>query len=257
MSFYGFLGKMFSRKQSVIYITFHKCATTFFASQVLPGFKGRINVDYQLLHYRENSNFNVRIRRFGYVYGPVRILDELHPTYEITNRILRKANLRGRKIIFLIRDPRDILVSMYYSFGFSHGFSPDPEIKAYQVKRRQKIQEMTIDEYAIQTAPELKEKFDLLQALMQWAPDKILLKYEDMIENFAYFYNQLVGFVQLNDGVEEIMFKQTRPREVEQQLQHKRKGKPGDYKEKLQLITINKINKILADPLKNFCYQDA
>lgn len=257
MSFYGFLGKMFSREKSVIFVTLHKCATTFFASKVLPAFKGRVYVDYQLLHYRDNGNFNVKIRRFGYIYGPVRILDELHPTYEITNRILRKANLRGRKIIFLVRDPRDILVSMYYSFGFSHSFSPNREIKEYQVKRRQKIRQMTIDEYALQAAHELKEKFDIIYSLMQYAPDKILLKYEDMIENFAYFYSQLYGFVQLNEGVKEMMLKQTRPRKVEQQLQHKRKGKPGNYKEKFQLTTINKINKILAKPLRDFCYQDA
>lgn len=197
----------------------------------------------------------VKTRKYGYSYGVIRILDKNHPSYEITGRLLRKENLEENRAIFFVRDPRDILVSMYYSFGFTHPWSPHRDIRAYQEERRERIQKMTIDDYAIHTAPELKEKFDTIRLLKKWAADSLLLRYEDMIDNFDEFYRQLREFVQLNGSVREELFRQTRPREAEHPTDHKRKGQPGDYKEKLKPAAIHEINGILENTLKEFGYE--
>jgi hypothetical protein len=250
-------GKLFSRKPSVLFISIHKCATTFFAREVMGRFTGRIPIDYQKLHYETNGIITVKTRKFGFVYGPIRILDQKHPSLEITRTLLREGNLGGRKLIFLVRDPRDIIVSMYYSFGFTHPLSPNEEIKAYQLERRRKIREKTIDEYALQIAPQVKEKFDIIRSLMQSVPaeDRILLTYEEMVEEFDDFYHRFSGFVELDPGVREKIFTHTRPMEKEQLTQHKRKGAPGDYKTKLKKVTIDTLNNILGSTLTEFGYR--
>jgi len=171
--------------------------------------------------------------------------------------LLAPNNLAHKKVIFWIRDPRDILVSMYYSFGFTHTLSPNPEIKQYQLRRRQHIKQLTIDEYAIRTAPELKTKFERIRALFDSLPAKarIVLKYEDMIDHYEQFFRQLSTFVELRQGVKDEIFKQTRPLEKEDVSQHKRKGKPGDYKTKLKEETITTINKILDPVMRHFEYK--
>jgi hypothetical protein len=210
------------------------------------------------LHYEDKSgrqDMKVKTRKYGYAYGVIRILDKNHPSYEITARLLKKENLDEKKVIFFVRDPRDILVSMYYSFGFTHPWSPHLEIRAYQEERRKKIEKITIDDYAIQTAPGLKEKFAAIGLLRKWAADGLLLRYEDMVNNFEEFYRQLGGFVQLDGSVKDEFFRQTRPRETERPGDHKRKGQPGDYLQKLKPDTIRRLNEILENTLKEFGYE--
>ncbi len=62
----------------------------------------------------------------------------------------------------MIRDPRDILVSSYYSFGFSHGFSSVQKIKDIQKERRIIIQSKTIDEYALENSDRILTNFNTL-----------------------------------------------------------------------------------------------
>jgi len=244
-----------STNKSALFITLHKCATSFFARYVLPAFKERNNIDYQMTHYMNKKILTVKVRRYGYIYGPIRILDREHPSFGMTSRLLKKKNLHNKKAIFMIRDPRDILVSMYYSFGFSHGLSPNPQIKAYQMNRRRKIQQMTVDEYARVTAPLLQEKFDFIESLIQTTPDKLLLKYEDLILDFEKFYRHLNDYLPLNEDVKEILHKHTRPPKKENPLNHKRKGNPGDYKNKLNPDTINYLDKIFKRTLNDFHYE--
>lgn len=208
------------------------------------------------MHYMGFENIKIKTWKYGYAYGVIRILDSLHPSFQLTNQLLDKKNLDGRKIIFYVRDPRDILVSMYYSFGFSHPFSPSGEIRAYQQERRRQIQQMTIDQYVLRTAPVLLEKFNRLITLMeQHRPqDTLLLKYEDMIYRFDHFYRELSRFVPLNNSVRDELFNQTRPPETEQPDQHKRKGAPGDYQVKLDKKTLPELDRILEPVLKRFEY---
>jgi hypothetical protein len=65
----------------------------------------------------------------------------------IENCIRRKG-----KPLFMIRDPRDKLISQYYSFGFTHGISSEPSIQTSQRAIRKKITTMSLDEYGLLNA---------------------------------------------------------------------------------------------------------
>lgn len=255
-------GKPFSFKKSLLFISLHKCATRFFSNHVLHQLPGRQLINYQRMHYMENSdikenkNIIIKTRRYGYVYGVIRLLDPSHPSFQLTQQLLDNKNLQRKKIIFYIRDPRDILVSMYYSFGFTHTLSPNPPIRQYQEERRQRIQQLTIDQYALETAPQLLEKFNRLIQLIHHHPpsDTLLLRYEDMVDRFDPFYTQLSGFITVKRTLREELFQQSRPPETEQLSQHKRKGTPGDFMEKLDQKTLPELDRILEPILNKFQY---
>jgi hypothetical protein len=258
-------GKIFSRKPSILFVSVHKCATSFFSQYVLLHMKGRTNINFQQWHFRnaiDPERFKIVIRKYGYVYGVIRLMDKEHPSFELTERLLSDTNLKGRKVAVLVRDPRDILVSMYYSFGFSHAGSPNEAIWAYQDKRSNTISQMSIDDYSIYAAPILNEKFERLHTLCNGnyndnrPEDVMLFKYEDMIYDYDNFYERLNGFLELEDYARNRIYEATRPLEKEQPKMHKRLGRPGDYKQKLGKKTIQELNVILEPALHRFGYLD-
>jgi len=243
-----------SGEKSVVFVTLHKCASQLFARQVLPRLAGRTHVDYQFLHYENRLDSAVAVEGNAHAYGPVRILDDDHPSRGITEEILTGSRRQALKAIFFIRDPRDILVSMYYSFGFSHPESPNPEIREYQRLRRQRIQALDIDAFAMAEAPAVERKFIRIFDLFQEWDDKVMLKYEEMIGDFDRFFTRLHTFMKISAGFRKRMEQLTRPQEVENVRQHKRLGQPGNFRDKLKPETIAALDQSLARTLRDFQY---
>lgn len=240
--------------KSVLFISLHKCATSYFSTNILPFVTGLKHVDYDQQHY-SSQDVNVTIEDYDHVYGVLRILDHDHPTYNVTKVIFTHGTLAGRNCIFMIRDPRDLIVSMYYSFGFTHTLSPHEGIKQYQIARREKIQSITLDEYALHIAGQLNNKFDIIRNLLQNQDTSILLKYEDMIHNFPAFFTSLSTFMTINDSIKNQLFTATRPNEKEIPTNHKRYGITGGYKFKLQRSTIVMLNEVFKNNFEFFKYE--
>jgi len=99
--------------------------------------------------------------------------------------------IRGKTAIFFIRDPRDILVSSFYSFGFTHCLSPVKEIRERQEADRKNIQTLSLDEYVIKNMDNSLKNFETIDRLSTSCEHCIILKYEDMIENFDHFSSQI------------------------------------------------------------------
>ena len=83
--------------------------------------------------------------------------------------IAKCINGRG-KALFMVRDPRDVLVSQYYSFGFTHGISNEPGIRTSQNEIRQKIKTTSLDEYCLSFAKRTEEEFLKLRQLADMYP---------------------------------------------------------------------------------------
>lgn len=245
-----------SGEQSIVFISLHKCATTFFTNTVFQELQGLKLVDYQSYEYTHEADLSIKpvIHSHGYLYAVLRMYDREHPGYKLTNELLKISNLKKVKTIFWTRDPRDILVSLYFSFGFSHTLSPNSAIQAHQIERREKIQKMDLDTYVLHEAPNLKWKFETMYTLMQQLPEHLFLRYEQMIDDFDPLFEQLSDFTGLDKSLHNKMLMQTRPNETEDVTQHKRSGKTGAYKEKLKPETVEVLNDILSPTLKKFGY---
>jgi hypothetical protein len=240
--------------RSAVFITLHKCASVFFSRQLLPHLHRRTHVDYQWLHYEDLLRGPIAIRARGHIYGPVRILESEHPSFAITEEVISASMRKGLKAIFFVRDPRDILVSMYYSFKFSHPPSPRPDIREYQLRRRSRIQSLDLNAYVVHVAPLLHDKFARINALRRQAKCHVVLRYEDMIDDFAGFYSRWNAFVRIREGLRDALLAQTRPERTENLSRHKRLGRPGEFRQKLDAGAILRLNEIFSSILSDFRY---
>jgi len=241
-------------QKSVVFISFHKCATSYFSREVLKHLNGLKLIDYLGAFYRGDVEVKPKIIESGYVYGVIRLQDADHPRFRFVKSFIESPEFFRLKQIYWTRDPRDILVSMYYSFGFSHGMSVDETFKEYQMQLREKYQKMTVDDCVLEEVDKVKVKFLQMKALMEASEDFIHLKYETMVFDFDVMYESLRNYVPLSNDIREDFFKQTRPRAIVNIANHRRSGGVGDYKNILHPETIKVLNRELEDVLRWFGY---
>ena len=160
-------------------------------------------------------------------------------------------DLENYKVILMIRDPRDVLVSWYYSIGISHSIPPaSSNRKEEYLKKRALAQEMSIDEHVIS---ESERVFNILQnyqkSLLEDYPHVYITSYEEMTTDFPAWLTSLLEACDLElrtDLQEKLIQKHLELRPKEEDVQkHIRKGRPGDYREKLRPETIEYLNEKL------------
>jgi len=140
-------------KPSSLFFTTHKCASTF-VSRYLSEINriGQLEcIDYAGLSWGKGLDlggasgdkydfFEEHGRTLfapkGCIYGPLR----------------KPIDFDGddlfRKVVFL-RNPIDILISQYYSFGYTHPIPPVKERKEVFLRRRSRIQKLSLEEYVL------------------------------------------------------------------------------------------------------------
>ena len=245
--------------ESVYFYTFHKCASTLFTSYILKNINGLYNVDYSFEIYsgRRRPDKKLMFRKKGIIYGPIRLSDNKMKTVgkAILIPTTKHEFIQDKIAIFMIRDPRDILVSEYYSFGFSHGFSPVKEIKESQETKRENIHTKSLDEYVLESATKQAKHFESLYEISNVCERSIILKYEEMINDFEHFIEKLRKFIALEDNVVREIYQRSRPRENEDTSSHRRSGQVGNFRNKLKEGTVKDLNKSLAETLALFGYE--
>jgi len=247
------------RAESVFFYTFHKCASTLFGAYTLKRVKGLHHVDYAQDIYvgKITEGTEMEFAPSGCIYGPIRLsVDPGEPEYDLLVAPTSTAEfVRKRSALFLIRDPSDILVSSYYSFGFTHGFSPVPEVRQMQEDLQRSIQEKSIDEYVLEAADNQRTYFGRLNHLATVCERGTVLRYEDMINDFATFAARLCERIPLSKRTLNKMERSTRPRAVVDNSSHRRSGRVGGFRDSLAPSTISVLNTTLAAELDRFGYE--
>lgn len=239
--------------ESIYFITMHKCASSLFGGYVLRHLQGRKQRYIDVYRRYRATNVPTKFEKYGCVYGPIRTWLSSPGPFD---RLLDEHFIRDKLVMFLIRDPRDILVSQYYSFGFSHPFnSTDPERLAEQETWRKKIQSKTVDEYVLDESDALLRRYSQLMELETACARSTTLQYEDMIGNFDAFLNQFTKVAPLQPGVAEKIYLSTRPRPREDIHSHRRSGKIGGFRDKLEPATIDALNEKFSKILGHYRYE--
>jgi hypothetical protein len=199
----------------------------------------------------------VTFKEKGFIYGPIRLSTD--PLLAIYTRFVEPASrtdfIRDKIAIFLIRDPRDILVSSYYSFGYTHGFSTVKELEEQQRQAQELIRRKTIDAFALEVATAILNHFHTIDRLSQACNRGIVLKYEDMIDNWEKFSSGLTKYLDIGQKTLRHTYEQTRPLENESEMGHRRSGRPGAHRDKLLASTVEALNIIFAPVLTRFHYE--
>lgn len=188
----------------------------------------------------------------GNVYGGFRVMPAAFANSDIYKQ--------GKKIL-MVRDPRDALVSEYFSNAYSHRI-PERKDDAVAIsdmleKMRAEALRTQIDEYVLGRASAL------LPAFMGYAnqiksPAMTVVKYED----FIFRKPELIRLIarefdmQVDDAQVEAMmaWADIRP-DKEAPTAFVRRVTPGDHREKLRADTIAKINTIMKPAMDAFGYE--
>ncbi len=159
------------------------------------------------------------------------------------------------KVILHLRDPRDVLVSLYYSEAYSHNVIKG--VFELGESERNEIKTMGIDRYVLEMAAEFNDKYSAYRQFLS-QPGTTFVKYEDLILDFPKWLAEVVsGFgLKSEDFSQKLLKKYKKEFNVKKEnvYSHKRKIIPGDYQEKLQPETIIRLNEIFAENLKVYRY---
>ncbi len=204
-------------------------------------FLGRFSAD-EMLQYRHV------FKPAGYLYSPFGgMIDGIE-------------HLDRYKVILLLRDPRDILVSQYYSMAHSH---PIPDRRGDKhdgfMEHRKAALSMTIDEYVLAESDILYRILNRYkQHLIDRHPNVYLTTYEKMIADFPRWLNDLLAYcdIAISDDLRRSLLEENirlRPKQ-ENMHKHVRRGTHGDYLDKLRPETIKRLNEKFSPLLEAFGY---
>ena len=187
----------------------------------------------------------------GYYYGMFRSFNRGIPA------------LDKYKVVLVLRDPRDVLVSSYYAI-YSHVTPLMENKKALRTRMtgRKKLLEQTVDEFV---TSKLKRESNLLDKYREYyteligKPNVLFLKYEDMVEDFPAWLDQIIRFLEIDfrpGFIEELKAGADFQVSKEDKFKHKRQVTPGDHKRKLKPETIEFLDNTSLEIRKLFGYGD-
>jgi hypothetical protein len=245
----------FNRPRSVIFYTTHKCASTFISNLFDVILK---RSDYDLIDYA-GAIWNARDKINPTSPYEVFLEQAYTDLYSLNGKIYapqrRYLDFPGRskfKHIFFLRDPRDILVSSYFSMAFTHSEPSNSIARDRFLSRRNEIKEQDIDDYVLVQAEEwVVPLYKQYKELRETSETYIYLKYDVFADNTPEFVKTISEFLGLNPSREdmELLTKNASPVQSIEVMNHKRSGKTGQYLQKLRPTTVEKLNYILSEVL--------
>jgi len=165
--------------------------------------------------------------------------------------------IRDKKFVLLVRDPRDALVSAFFSFGGKHLSHklPQKNSEAF-LARVQNNANLDIDEYVIKhSQTNLKRMIEYRDHLD--FNTGMIFRYEDIYYDKLKFLKAIFEHFSIdvdNALLARVAKKHDVRPEQEDVSKHIRKGAPGDYINKLKPETIEKLNAILSDIASSYGY---
>ncbi|MEZ2320219.1 MAG: sulfotransferase domain-containing protein [Microcoleus sp.] len=239
--------------QSIIWFTAHKCASVY-ASEILQKLAedvGMIYLNYEgdlwvkgqslgkVISGNDSETSNNMFKTTGHIYGPFR---QYYPIPE----------MEKYKVILMLRDPRDVLTSLYFSLVYSHGI---PESQKTQIdSQRENTRNKAIDDFVIEQSQRFKTTYNSYTKRLFCKNNVLFLSYEDMVTDFPAWLIELCKNLAIkpseqliNELIDGAKF------EVEENIySHKRQVKPGDHRRKLQVNTIKQLDLEMQDVLKTY-----
>lgn len=198
----------------------HKHGVPLFSPNITEG-------EYSLIEKRKNNTQDDReFRDQPCLVGPIR-------------RPKTFTNLPNHKTIIHLRDPRDIMTSMFFSWSYSH--------KGIDDAKRQEWIDMGIDRFVLDMHGDMLERFRIYCDWIE-ADDRILLStYEDLYDDFEGWLNRFFGFIGIEDrDLAKKIGEQNDPQKIfergEDRDSHTRQARPGDHAQKLTGETIELLN---------------
>lgn len=243
-------------KPAMFAFSVHKCGSTMLHTMVR-----------QVCERAELPHMNVPAPLFNLGYGSAwaedpDLLPYIKPGYvyfgfrELPAIFYDNIDFNASPSVLLVRDPRDALVSQYFSFrpGGSHVL-PSKDPKRF-LERQRNAGEVDIDAYVLQHANNLRSKLEAYLPIVR-AGKLTVLRYERAFFKKAEFLQNVFSEFGIDVDpllLEEVAMKNDVVPEKEDTSRHIRKGVPGDHIEKLSTETIERLNELLSSTMAQYGY---
>lgn len=213
--------------------------------------------------YREVGNFDGEIRR----YNSVQPGEVVHGHDWFTEELADVLARNQIKVILLVRDPRDQLIS-----------------RVFHIRRvethpwHKKLSELSLDEAIMlciegrDGLPGTRTMIELTQSWLNGCFDQVVVRYEDLLNNPQEQFQRVLDYLRVNlpaDLLKAIIarnqferlsggrkfWKQARKQGQEDPHSHFRKGIIGDWKNYLKPQHINRFKQVAGDKLIGLGYE--
>lgn len=239
-----------SERRSIVFFTTQKCASRYVSELI-----AKLAVPARMIHADYDAYVSmVRVPREinpfqgamgtafqtkGYYYGPIGTLRNI-------------PRLGEYSVVLQLRDPRDVLTSLYFSTAYSHAL-----ISAKVLRRRKEALAMSVDEFALAEIEEYVPIYEQYCGLLETDKSVLFLRYEDMVTNFPDWLGKLshhIGLDDQNDAIERIRQEADFSVSAEDVFSQRRQVAPGDHIRKLQPATIDELNRAFKGVLIKLGY---
>jgi hypothetical protein len=156
------------------------------------------------------------------------------------------------KTVVVLRDPRDVLVSRFYSVAYSH--TPKDDKFLYD---RERAQKQGIDSFVLERIPEILAAYQGYREILTNSDSIRLFKYEEMVTSFEIWLRSLGEFLGVDSDSEifhELIGESDFKPSQEDKFAHKRSVQPGGYKTKISQATLEQVETQFGDILHYFGY---
>ena len=138
-----------------------------------------------------------------------------------------------------LRDPRDVLTSLYYSTAYSHAV-----ISPKLLRGRKEAQGLSVDEFVMANIEEVLQGYTrYCDTLLK--SNALFLKYEQMVGDFEAWLARLVDYCELDQHqaiIQAILDEADFDVKKEDKYSQRRQVTPGDHRRKLLPATIAELN---------------
>lgn len=189
-------------------------------------------------HFSGKQFRDLQLPETGFFIGPLRRSIEIPESSPI-------------RVIIQIRDPRDILVSHYYSMTRSH-----PVLTENYLKRKLEASHKTIDQHVLDEAPRFRQLFTELIRSYFHTNNALFIRYEEMVESPEEWIKKTMNFLSIPLEKHENTISKLNHHftQGEGENKHKRQVKPGNFREQLLPETIDALNHEFSEILRTFNY---
>lgn len=189
-----------------------------------------------------NDDALICFQKEGYIYTGFRH----YPSFEL--RLTDQS-----PIAILVRDPRDMLVSLYYSVRDSHEI---PSGHEHLTQERQKSKGAVVDEWVSGNFLPYIDAFNQYQERLKGLP-VVTFRYEDVIYDREAWLSALVNCLGLpfdKGVVKRVAATHEKVPKAESPADHIRQVHPGDHRRKLRGDTIGFLTERLEEFLRFYGY---
>jgi hypothetical protein len=169
---------------------------------------------------------------------------------------LKSFDIMKNKKVLLIRDPRDMLVSDYFSVAYSHPLPPKGPVREVMIELRDFARKRDVNEYCLSQVAVFKKEFEGYRHLLD--TDIRVYRYEDVIFEKQKWLAEMLSYFGITVPatlIERIAAAHDVRPEREIPSEHIRQVRPANFRQHLNQTTIDILNREFEPELVRHSYE--